>query len=66
MKYSDFSKQAASEREKQAFLIDGETTTITIRLPRNLKEAAVENAALNSMSFSSYIRGCLLRDLLKL
>ena len=39
------------------------TTAITLRIPKNLKEAAQEQAALKGMSFSAYVRTCLINDI---
>ena len=49
--------------EALPMLADGDQTAITIRIPKNLKEAAVEAAELKGMSFSAYIRNCLIADL---
>ena len=63
MKYSDLLSKSPSETEIQKYLADGDQTAITIRIPKNLKEAAVEAAELRGMSFSAYIRNCLIADL---
>lgn len=63
MKYSDLLSKSPSETEIQKHLADGDQTAITIRIPKNLKEAAVEAAELKGMSFSAYIRNCLIADL---
>ena len=63
MKYSDLLNKKPSETDIQKFLADGDQTAITIRIPKNLKEAAVEASELKGMSFSAYIRSCLIADL---
>ena len=63
MKYSDLLSKNPSETEIQKYLADGDQTAITIRIPKNLTEAAVEAAELKGMSFSAYIRNCLIADL---
>lgn len=40
----------------------GGMTTTTIRIPRNLKDAGAEMAARKGISFSAYLRMCMLRD----
>lgn len=66
MGYSDLVSQGASPTEVRSFLAEGGNTAITIRIPRNLKDATAEAAELNGMSFSAYIRSCLMRDLSEL
>jgi predicted HicB family RNase H-like nuclease len=63
MRYSELVNQNASETEIQRHLADGDQVAITIRIPKNLKAAAVEAAELKGMSFSAYIRNCLIADL---
>lgn len=63
MTYSDLLSKGPSETEIQKYLADGDQTAITIRIPKNLKDAAVEAAELKGMSFSAYIRNCLIADL---
>jgi len=65
MGYSDLLSKGATSTEVRSFLSGGDSTAITIRLPRNLKEAIVEAAELHGMSFSAYIRSCLMEDLAK-
>ena len=38
-------------------------TAITIRIPKNLKDAAAERASLKGISFSAYARMCMIADL---
>lgn len=63
MKYSDLLNNKPSETDIQRYLADGDQTAITIRIPKNLKDAAAETAELKGMSFSAYIRNCLIADL---
>lgn len=63
MKYVDLLEQSSSESQVQAFLSDGEPTPITIRVPKNLKEAAFEVARLRGVSFSAFVRSCLINEL---
>lgn len=63
MKYTDLVEGDATETEKQEYLVDGEMTAITIRIPKNLRDAGKEVAALKGISFSAYVRMCMLEDL---
>lgn len=65
MKYTDLVKAGVSASERQEHLVGGGMTTVTIRIPRNLKDAGVEAAALKGISFSAYMRMCMLDDLIK-
>lgn len=53
----------ASTAEIQAHLAEGNTVAVTVRIPSNLKEAAVEYAAMSGMSFSALFRNCLINEL---
>lgn len=66
MDYIELAASGASSTEKREYLVDGETTAITIRIPRNLKDAAAKDASLQGLSFSAYVRTCLLNELLKI
>ena len=63
MEYSDLCDNQATENEIRKFLKEGEMTAITIRVPKNLKEAAVEAAENSGMSFSAFIRMCMMTEL---
>lgn len=65
MKYGELIGRNASEFEVREFLTDGDMTAITIRIPKNLKDAAVESAAGRGMSFSAFIRMCMMEELSK-
>lgn len=47
----------------QAYLAKGEMHSTTIRIPDTLKDAVSEEAALSGISFSSYVRMALIKDL---
>ena len=53
VKYTDLLEQGSSESQVQSFLSDGDPTPITIRVPKNLKDAAFEAARLRGISFSA-------------
>ena len=61
--YIDLVKSDASATDMQAYLIDGEQTAITIRIPRNLRDSAKEAAALRGTTFSALVRECLIKEL---
>lgn len=65
MKYSELVEGDTTRTERQEFLAGGETTAITIRIPKNLKQAAAERAALKGISFSAYARMCMIDDLVE-
>lgn len=65
MKYGELIGRNASEFEVRKFLTDGDMTAITIRIPKNLKDAATESAAGRGMSFSAFIRMCMMEELSK-
>jgi predicted DNA binding CopG/RHH family protein len=65
MSYTDMVRKGASDTEIRGYLVDGDMTAITIRIPRNLRESAKEAAALKGMSFSALIRKCLIDELTK-
>lgn len=63
MKYSELVESGATEAQKQDFLSEGDATAITLRVPRNLKEAAAEAAQHKGVSFSAFVRMCLIDEL---
>lgn len=65
MGYIDLVKSDASVTDMQAYLIDGEQTAITIRIPKNLRDSAKEAASLRGTTFSALVRECLIRELSK-
>ena len=65
MKYSKLMRSGATETELQEQLTGGDMTTITMRIPRNLREAGAEAANLRGISFSAFIRMCMIEELVK-
>lgn len=65
MTYSELNESDATNSEKRAYLVDGDTTAITIRIPQNLKDAVAETASLQGLSFSAYVRTCLMESLVR-
>lgn len=58
MAYRDLVDKGASKTEIQSYLAQGELITTTIRIPANLKETLTEEATLQGMSVSAYLRQC--------
>ncbi len=65
MKFSDLVEGGASGTEKREYLVDGDMTAITFRIPRNLKEAAQGEARNRGVSFSAFDRYCMIQELSK-
>lgn len=63
MKYSELLENGATEAQRQDYLAIGEPTPITLRVPKNLKDAASETARLRGISFSAFIRNCIINEL---
>lgn len=63
MKYSELIESGATETERLGFLAEGDPTPITLRVPRNLKDAAAEAARLRGVSFSAFVRSCVINEL---
>lgn len=63
MDYADMLKRGASATEMREYLVDGEMTAITIRIPKNLRDSAKKAAQLRGMSFSAFIRECMINEL---
>lgn len=63
VKYSDFVESGATQTQRMDFLSEGVPTPITLRVPRNLKEAATETARLRGVSFSAFVRSCIINEL---
>ena len=45
--------------------MDGENVAVTIRIPKNMRDAAKEAAALNGVSFTSLVKTSLIEYLSK-
>ena len=65
MSYTDMLKDGASPTEVREYLVGGETTAVTIRIPRNLRDSAKKAAELRGTSFSALIRECMIDELVK-
>ena len=65
MRYGELLKSEASETELREHLASGEVAAVTLRIPVALRDAAKEAAAMKGVSFSAYVRMCMLDDLTK-
>ena len=65
MAYSDLIERGAGETEMRAYLVDGDVVPVTMRIPSNLRDSAKEAASLRGMSFSAFVRACLIDELAK-
>ncbi|QUC03870.1 hypothetical protein [Atopobium sp. oral taxon 416] len=63
MKCSDLVESGATQMQRMDYLFEGEPIPITLRVPRNLKEVATETACLRGVSFSAFVRSCIINEL---
>ncbi len=57
--YKELIKSNPDETEIRSFLVDGDQVSVTLR------DAAKEEAALRGMSFSAFVRTCMIEELAK-
>lgn len=65
MTYSDLIEHEAGETEIRSYLVDGDVVPVTMRIPANLRDSAKEAASLRGMSFSAFVRTCMINELAK-
>lgn len=65
MDYADMLRDGATPAEMREYLVGGETTAVTIRIPRNLRDSAKKAAALRGTNLSALIRECMIDELVK-
>lgn len=65
MKYTELVESGASTPEIQSYLVDSELVTVTLRLPRTMRDSAKEYAMLNGLNFTSLVKQCLIEKLTK-
>lgn len=65
MDYINLLESGAKTPEIQAYLTDSELVTVTLRLPRTMRDSAKEYAALNGLNFTSLVKQCLIERLTK-
>lgn len=62
--YKELIKGNPGETEIRSFLVNGDQVSVTLRIPDTLRDAAKE-AALRGMSFSAFVRTCMIEELAK-
>ena len=65
MPYADMVERGAGETELRSYLVDGDIVPITVRIPSHLRDSAKEEASLRGMSFSAFVRACVISELTK-
>ncbi len=65
MKYAELVDGEAKTGELKSFLVDGENVAVTIRIPKNMRDAAKDAAALSDISFTSLVKMSLIEYLTK-
>lgn len=65
MDYAELIKNDACPTDIQRYLAEGDATAITVRIPKNLRDAAKEAAAMRGMGFSAFVRMSLIEELKK-
>ena len=63
MNYSELLETGASPTEIQSYLRDSELVSVTIRIPRTLRDSAKEVASLRGMNSTSFIKGLVIEEL---
>ena len=63
--YKGLIEGSPSETEIRSYLVDGNQVSVTLRIPDTLRDAAKDEAALRGMSFSAFVRTCMIEELAK-
>ncbi len=63
MGYADMIRNDANPTDIREYLVSGDQTAITIRIPETLRDAAKEAAVLRGTSFSALVRESLIKEL---
>lgn len=63
--YKELLEGNPSETEIRSYLVDGERVSVTLHIPETLRDAAKDEAALRGMSFSAFVRTCMIEELAK-
>ena len=63
--YKDLIEGSPRETEIRSYLVDGNQVSVTLRIPDTLRDAAKDEAALRGMSFSAFVRTCMIEELAK-
>ena len=65
MAYTDLLEKNPGEAEIRQYLVDGDVVPVTMRIPANLRDSAKEIATLRGISFSAFVRTCMINELSK-
>ncbi len=65
MAYTDLLDKNLGETKLRQYLVDGDVVPVTMRIPANLRDSAKEVAALRGISFSAFVRTCMINELSK-
>jgi len=65
MEYTELLDSGATPSEIQAYLVDSELVPVTIRIPRTLRDSAKEAASLMGMTYTSFVKMCMIEKLSK-
>lgn len=63
MTYSELVKSGADETDIRSYLAEGKQVAVAFRIPENLRDSAKEAAELRGMSFSAFMRMCMMNAL---
>ncbi len=63
--YKELIKGNPDETEIGSFLVSGDQVSVTPRIPDTLHDTAKKEAALRGMSFSAFVRTCMIEELAK-
>ena len=63
--YRQLIDASPSQTEIRSFLVDGNQVSMTLPIPNALRNAAKEEATLRGMSFSAFVRTCMIEELAK-
>lgn len=63
MAYTDLLEKKPGEAEIRQYLVGGDVVPMTMRIPANLRDSAKEVAALRGISFSAFVRACMINEL---
>lgn len=65
MSYSDLLKSNANETDIRSYLTEGNQVSVAFRIPQNLRDSAKQAAELRGMSFSAFMRMCMMNEMAK-
>lgn len=63
--YKDPITENPSETAIRSYLVQGAQGSATLRIPDTLRDSAKDEAALRGMSFSAFVRTCMIEELAK-